>query len=336
MLLVISFLIIIAICIFIDKGRHEMLPRKEFEKKNEYPLIDDNDNFWEDENCPVCGTDSYGSHKHVTGIGLTYWEVQCLKCGAIVRDIYKSGSFQNREIIQPSIKLVSTPSRTTRSSVPTLPKRNSVHLIEGARVSSVLREELTSIRPYRVLDLRQQGTEWLEWRMNGLGASDLPIIVGVSPWNTSAKLLLEKTGKLHPKESNWQMRRGISLEPEARSVYEASTGLKMIPSCVERLDKPWMHASLDGIDKTGKVVLEVKVPGKSDHEIALAGHIPEKYIPQCDWLLAVTGAEVLHYWSYRGGKGAMIEHFPDPDRISGLISHGQTFWNQVLASRKEI
>ena len=40
----------------------------------------------------------------------------------------------------------------------------------------------------RLINLEQGTYEWLEWRMGGLGASDAPVVMGVSPYSTSRTL----------------------------------------------------------------------------------------------------------------------------------------------------
>ena len=68
----------------------------------------------------------------------------------------------------------------------------------------------------------QQGSEaWLDWRRGGVGASDAPAIMGVSPWMDVEALWLEKTGRATGRPSSFAMRRGQLLEPEARARPEA-------------------------------------------------------------------------------------------------------------------
>ena len=42
--------------------------------------------------------------------------------------------------------------------------------------------------------MEQKSEEWLDWRKKGIGSSDAPIIMGVSPWKTPFELWEEKTG----------------------------------------------------------------------------------------------------------------------------------------------
>ena len=43
--------------------------------------------------------------------------------------------------------------------------------------------------------MEQEGFEWHKWRMGGIGSSDAPVVMGVSPYKTIEQLYLEKTGQ---------------------------------------------------------------------------------------------------------------------------------------------
>ena len=81
-----------------------------------------------------------------------------------------------------------------------------------------------NVRAYTIIDLEQGTPAWLEWRSQGIGASDAPTIMGENPWKRAADLLDEKCGKLKS-NSNAAMVRGSALEPEARRRFEAKVGL---------------------------------------------------------------------------------------------------------------
>jgi putative phage-type endonuclease len=183
-------------------------------------------------------------------------------------------------------------------------------------------------------DFQQGSTAWLAWRRGGIGASDAPAIMGVSPWMDLETLWLDKTGRRRGGFSNHAMQRGQRLEPEARALYIRTTRVRVEPVCLEHGAHPWMRGSLDGISADGGVVLEVKCPGATDHAVALRGDIPAKYVPQLQHLLAVSGAGVCHYWSYRDGEGALLEVAPDPGYIRRLVERERDFWQHVLDDRR--
>lgn len=175
-----------------------------------------------------------------------------------------------------------------------------------------------------------QEQNWHDWRKKGIGASDAPIIMGVSPWKTPYQLWLEKTGKVKSdKNGNWATQRGHDLEPKARAQYELETGNNCPPRLVEYALAPYIRASLDGFDREKNIVLEIKCPGAADHSKALAGEVPEKYYPQLQHQLLVTGANCAHYYSFDGEKGVLIEVKPDISYCSKLFLKLEKFWNLV-------
>jgi hypothetical protein len=63
------------------------------------------------------------------------------------------------------------------------------------------------------LDFEQSTEEWLSWRRGGIGASDAPVVMGLSPWQKEGELLLLKTGQRLERPANDAMQRGKRLEP---------------------------------------------------------------------------------------------------------------------------
>lgn len=68
-------------------------------------------------------------------------------------------------------------------------------------------------------------------RKNGIGGSDIPVILGLSKWKTPVALYLEKTGQIKDLErndnSNHLMEIGKMLEPYVISKFEEQTGKKI-------------------------------------------------------------------------------------------------------------
>ena len=171
--------------------------------------------------------------------------------------------------------------------------------------------------------------EWLEWRKKGLGASDAPIIMGVSPWKTAFELWLEKTGQKKSETSNFAMERGNKLEPKARAYYEAEHDIDMPAQLFEHPKKTYIRASLDGWNAEKQLILEIKCPGKDDHKTAIDGIVPEKYYPQLQHQMLVTGAKMAHYFSFDGTKGVTVKVDRDEEYIKKLEKKLDEFWNFV-------
>lgn len=198
----------------------------------------------------------------------------------------------------------------------------------------------------RIVDLEQKSEDWNLWRRSGIGSSDASVLVYGKHFGRSVlQLYKEKLGRLKGKTINPAMERGNRLEPEARRRYARLTGYPAEPLCCVHDTKDWLKASLDGWVGLGKgIVVEIKVPGirwdgSSDHYTALAGQIPEKYLPQLDHALLVTGAEKGHYVSYndefpRAEQFIILEHIRDEERLKLLEEIETFFWEHVLSQKE--
>lgn len=184
----------------------------------------------------------------------------------------------------------------------------------------------------------QKSDEWLEWRRNGIGASDAPVVMGVSPWKTPYQLWLEKTKRVTPEStSNWAQERGNELEPVARAKFELETGIDMPAKLYQHMDFPWLKASLDGGNDDERAGLEIKYLGVNDMKLAKAGALPPKYIPQVQHQLLVTGYEKIYFFGYNVPKDAQnhmgesvtVEVTPDPEYIRKLFEIERGFWEFV-------
>ncbi len=101
--------------------------------------------------------------------------------------------------------------------------------------------------PYTIVNLQQGTAEWLEWRSNGIGASDAPTIMGDNPWKSAARLLSEKLGAADKFAGNAAMTRGTALEPEAKRQYEAISKVFVASICLQSNTHQWLRASLDDL-----------------------------------------------------------------------------------------
>jgi putative phage-type endonuclease len=181
----------------------------------------------------------------------------------------------------------------------------------------------------------EQGTsKWHLFRGKGIGSSDMPTIMGVSPWKTLYDLWLEKTDQL-PEEKkfkgNWATRRGQELEPIAREMYEKIKQFKYPPDIGTHKTFEFMRASFDGINHGAKKVIEIKCPGKDSHDKAIAGKIPEVYWPQCQWLLLISGYDDLDYISWDGKESLIIIPIKsDKSYQAKMIVEANVFWHSVV------
>lgn len=182
--------------------------------------------------------------------------------------------------------------------------------------------------------MEQRSAEWHAMRKQYIGASDASALLGVSPWKNAYDVWLEKCGTetIEPSKNPW-MQRGIDLEDEALRAFELETGYLMSPIVLVNPRHQFMMASLDGFEIEGKAAVEIKCPGKKDHESATQGVIPEKYVPQLQHQLAVTGLDKIYYMSYSPDHETPIaiwEVKRDNEYIDKLIEIEEKFFYQHM------
>ena len=176
----------------------------------------------------------------------------------------------------------------------------------------------------------QQNTgEWLEWRRQGLGASDAPILMGVSPWKTIHELWREKALGEVKEFRSFATERGKRLEDEAVEEVEKLLGVSFFTACIEHPEFPWLRASLDGLSLDEDISLEIKCPGSKDHFSALNGQVPEKYTWQLQQQMLVTGHKSMYYYSYDGSDGVLLEYKADEKMQATLLEKAKWFWQKV-------
>jgi len=182
---------------------------------------------------------------------------------------------------------------------------------------------------YTEIKLDQGSPEWHEYRSMHIGASDAPIIMGVSPWRNVKQLYNEKLG-LQNIRSTPAMQRGIDLEAKARECFQVECGFSIRPAVIESKINPWMCASLDGISKCGQIV-EIKCPGKKDHDLALRGQIPDYYYPQLQHQMYVAGVQFAWYYSFDGFMGVAIKCERNAQYIEQMIKTEKDFYDSLMS-----
>jgi putative phage-type endonuclease len=187
---------------------------------------------------------------------------------------------------------------------------------------------------YIIVDLQQGDREWLEWRSQGIGASDAPTIMGENPWKSPKDLLEEKCG-WKTISTNAAMARGTALEPEARKRYEATVGILVVPACLQSVKYEWLRASVDGLAMNGSSVVEIKC-GESVYRKASASRaVPDYYYGQLQHILAITNLQNIDFFCYLPERPEVHLRIARDDRyIENLIDTERLFWEQILQNRK--
>ena len=187
--------------------------------------------------------------------------------------------------------------------------------------------------------MEQNSDAWLDWRKKGVGGSDAPIVMGLSPWSTEYELWEEKTGLVVRDQEAMKFitDKGHRLEPKARALYEIETGIICPPQLVQRADNETHRASLDGRNAELKKTVEIKFVGAGEKwEMALAGEIPDYYMAQMQWQLYCSGDETNDYVAYNEAENkiAIITVKPDLKFIKKMVKKVDSFWKKVVENKE--
>lgn len=178
--------------------------------------------------------------------------------------------------------------------------------------------------------------KWLEARGRGIGGSDVGVVLGQSPYKTRYQLWLEKTKRVQAEDisGKFHVQRGVMNEPVARAKYEEMSGLKFEPKSWTMPGKDYLRCNDDGWNEEYKAMMEIKCMGKRFHEEAAIGLIPPHYLQQLQYNMAIAGANIGYFISYRPEDGSMhvVTVHPDLEMQTELLEAAEYFWiNHVLA-----
>lgn len=196
---------------------------------------------------------------------------------------------------------------------------------------------------YSEQELPQKSEKWLEFRRNGIGASEISAILGKLPphWANDYEIFLRKLGKVSDFSSK-HMERGVLLEDSARKTvthylnYCKKTDNSSI-LCSNYIDKTKIKpeftvkfeqltvkyknfdkifASFDGVDLNNKMILEIKCPSQSTFtKMTRARKIPSTYFSQIQTQLMVANS----HWGIT--KGLFANFYPEgiyiEDKVTG-------------------
>ena len=172
------------------------------------------------------------------------------------------------------------------------------------------------------IPLAQGSPEWLEARRSLVTASDIPVLLGLSPYRCEADLADEKRyGKFQ--ESNVHMRMGLAMEPLIAAEYSAITGreLSRFAGLLRHPSIEWAACSPDfvGDDR----LVEAKW---TSSRTRFADGLPRDVEAQVAWQLGVSGWAIADV-AVLTPDGAMppFEVRADPELFANLVDIATDF-----------
>ncbi len=182
-----------------------------------------------------------------------------------------------------------------------------------------------------ILNTQQNTDKWLEERKKVIGGSDVPIILGISPYKTRYRLWQEKLDLVEPEEKSFIHAKGHLLEDKARTIYELLNDIDIPPKVVRKDDPkfPWAQVSLDGLSLETRNAVEIKYVGESAFdEVLLRGVIPDHHHAQLQYQMFVTGFNSIDYVAYSEKRNniAVKKVEADKEFIAKMVASCEEFW----------
>ncbi len=179
----------------------------------------------------------------------------------------------------------------------------------------------------------QKGKEWLDWRKNGIGASDMGIIMNSNKYKTQLQLWDEKCGFSEGDPINPAMAHGIKNETHARDWINKNQQLNLEPICIENVKNPHFKASLDGFDSEKKILSEIKCPVSTKilDDARENSNIPMYWQHQIQWQIMLSNPirAFVAVWDYRYDVCITIEAFAQPTLQNEMKVKAAEFWRMV-------
>jgi putative phage-type endonuclease len=190
------------------------------------------------------------------------------------------------------------------------------------------------------------------------GGSDIGAVLGANKYRTPLDVYLEKIGEKEPDDlsDNPNVEWGIRLEDVVAEKFSDDTGLKVRRNNQHLVGaEPWQLANIDRAI-TGKVMgmkagLECKTasqyvasewgPGalfdQVDGELVLVepdDQVPDAYLFQCVWYMAITGADLWFLSVLIGGSDFRTYTIRRDDELIDLTTRlARRFWTDHVMKR---
>lgn len=179
--------------------------------------------------------------------------------------------------------------------------------------------------------------EWLKAREEGIGASEVGAVIGVSPWDTPFSIYLKKTHQVEPEPENQAMKLGHMLEPVVAQLWEEATGEKVIKASAADIiyvhpEYDFMRATPDRVVRGRKKLLEIKTTVTNiDPE-----DLPTHWLAQCIYQQYVTGIHDCDLAWLVSGRYFGYANIPyDPEFAEFIAERVKEFWYDCVIGGKE-
>lgn len=172
-------------------------------------------------------------------------------------------------------------------------------------------------------------------RRQGIGGSDMPIILGLTNYKTPYQLFLEKKGLLDDADEETQLQYwGHRLEPVIRDEFALRNKVTIeVPETIIHPFNGYMRGNLDGFIPEWNAVFEAKCStqfmadlwGESNSDI-----VPLAYLVQVAYYCLLTNADCAHLAVLIGGHDYREYRYVRDSGLENMIAiAAENFWECV-------
>lgn len=183
-------------------------------------------------------------------------------------------------------------------------------------------------RDMSALAIRQRTPEWMEARRTAVTSTDVPVILGLSPYKSEGALAREKLGtpdvELADAKRERAMRLGLALESVVRAEDELEHGVKLrrVNRLLTHPTLPWALTSLD-FERVGERTI---VEAKTSRAGRWNDGLPQDVEAQVRWQMGVARYPRVHVALLRSGSDLVcfdVEH--DAATFDALVVIAEDF-----------
>lgn len=173
-------------------------------------------------------------------------------------------------------------------------------------------------------------------RAEGLGASDIPTILGLNPWGNVHDLYLAKTGRLEPQtddNASEAAEIGTHMESTIRTLAEKRLGVRLVkPTATFKATNGIMLANVDfmvGKAQRGSPIVEAKTTGQiGDWH---GDTVPDRVLVQVAAQMICTESQAAQVAALFGRFGFSFRLFPierdaDMNRLCSIVEEEACNW----------
>lgn len=164
--------------------------------------------------------------------------------------------------------------------------------------------------------------------MSGVTSTDLPVILGLSPYKSEGELAREKLNGRQP-ASSLPMRVGLALEPLVRAEYESLTGRKVrrVRRLISHPEISWAATHLDFVAVGERRIVETKTTSSRRWDEGL----PQDIEAQVQWQLGVTGYPLADVAALISNRELRVHTVAADARLFGDLLAVASDFNRRLA-----